>query len=152
MLSEWVRFVGDDDTILHLGDVCMGKQGNAKRWMQVIGRMPGRKLLILGNHDGRRSMYEQAGFEVIEPFVAFIKGCRIAFTHRPMSRIYRGQPEHRWRSGTHPGLGEWDMNIHGHIHLNGYGLEDGAPIEGKEYRNVSVEAIDFHPRQVGSLL
>lgn len=144
MLSEWIRLVGEEDYILHLGDVFMGKQGNPDRWADVIYRLPGRKYLILGNHDkSKSSMYQRAGFTIIDPFVW--KG--VAFTHRPITPQYPA-----------PNSWQWHTNIHGHIHGNILGkseatLEhDGSPIAGKKYINVSVEATDYKPRQVGSLL
>lgn len=137
MLSEWIYAVGEDDPILHLGDVFLGKDGNPGRWAAIVSRLPGRKYLILGNHDrAPRSLYERAGFEIIEPFVE--RG--IAFTHRPASA--------EWPAPK----GDWHTNIHGHVHGNEYRPEhDGTPLASKLYINVSVEATEFKPVRLGNV-
>ena len=138
MLSEWVWAVGEDEPILHLGDVFLGKQGNPARWSAILGRLPGRKFLILGNHDkAKKSLYEQAGFTIIQPFVH--RG--IAFTHRPISIEF---PQEELR--------DWSINIHGHVHANPYRPEhDGTWLEGKTYINLSVEVTDFKPVRLGNV-
>lgn len=155
MLSGWCKTVGEDDVIVHLGDVFMGSSGNARRWASVIRRMPGRKILVLGNHDhlagAGLKVLESAGFEIRDPFVQHVLGQRVAFTHRPLSEAYFGGPE----SAKHQNLwspDQWDVNIHGHVHLNTHHIDDGLVYPDKKYVNVSVEAIDFAPRQVGGLL
>lgn len=151
MLSHWIERVKDDDDILHLGDVLMGKQGNPKRWAKVLSRMPGRKFVIMGNHDKNSSLLESAGFTVIDPFIWDKRG--VAFTHRPITTTYPGFPE--WdlqgEHGSQP-LGAWHTNIHGHIHKNPHRFEEGHLIPSRRYVNVSVECVEFAPRQVGSLL
>ena len=138
MLSEWIRAVRESDTILHLGDVFLGPRGSAWRWSDICSRLPGQKFLILGNHDkAPREQYEQAGFEIIEPFVS--RG--IAFTHRPVTKEF-----------PLPGgcSDEWHTNIHGHVHNNPYNLEhDGTYRDDRRYINLSVEVTDFKPRQLG---
>lgn len=143
MVSEWIRRVGEDDQILHLGDVTMGKRGNADRWLDVIGRLPGEKFLILGNHDDPEALdYGRGGFTVIPEFVH--KG--VAFSHRPVARR------------TDPAtfsylLGEgWHTNIHGHVHNNVWTSEhDGAPLSARRYINVSVEKTGLAPVQLGNI-
>lgn len=83
MMSNWIDRVGEDDCILHLGDVFLGNQGNPLRWAKIIARLPGRKFLILGNHDNAKAaLYSEiAGFEIIPPFIH--KG--VAFSHRPVT-------------------------------------------------------------------
>jgi len=156
MLSNWCRLVDGEDTLLHLGDLHL--RSNWNRWEPLLARMPGRKVLVLGNHDGHGvSKYERAGFTVVDPFVASVGKTRVAFTHRPLSSSYRGQPEYlavRGEEGVWwpdvSELPEWDVNIHGHIHLNNHRDDDGV-LSGRHI-NVSVEAIDFRPYQLGALL
>lgn len=150
MLDNWIQRVREDDIILHLGDVFLGRQGNPKRWARVIGRLPGRKFLILGNHDKQKpSVYEDlAGFQIIEPFIQD----GIAFTHRPISwqyPIHYRQLADRDRDVLDPGAG-WHTNIHGHTHGNPHRADhDGIWIDGHRYLNVCVETTDLAPVQMG---
>lgn len=152
MLDNWITRVGEDDDILHLGDVFLGKQGNPKRWARIIARLPGRKYLILGNHDKQKpALYEDvAGFEIIDPFIE--RG--IAFTHRPISwqwPIHYRQLNDRDRDILDPGAG-WNTNIHGHTHNNPHRVgHDGVWVDGKRYINVSAEVTNLAPVQLGQV-
>ena len=149
MLSNWIDRVRDEDQILHLGDVFMGRQGNPDRWAKVISRLPGEKFLMKGNHDRvEDDLYEIAGFEIVQPFIWRPNdGPRVAITHEPIGT--------KWTPGEFP-LDEWDVNLHGHIHKGqfiGHNPDfDGLPISRKGYLNISVEETDLAPVQLGGLL
>ena len=137
MLSEWIFRIRDDDQVLHLGDVFLGSKGNAARWSAVISRLPGKKYLIMGNHDKRKpSLYERAGFTIVPEFVSH----GIAFTHRPVSEGFPGP------------AGDFHTNIHGHTHSNTFHPDhDGVPDPNITYINVCVEHTELAPVQLGSL-
>lgn len=146
MLANWIKYVREDDYILHMGDVFMGKQGNPEKWAAVVSRLPGKKHLILGNHDKQpASLYERAGFTIVPEFIR--KG--VVFTHRPVSVEYPGP--------TADAGAWWHTNIHGHTHSNIMmpasepTEHDGHLISGKTYLNVCVEITDFKPVQVGNV-
>lgn len=148
MLSNWIERVGDNDDILHLGDVIMGKQGMPKRkqgmpkrWSRIISRLPGNKYLILGNHDKYdKSIYLDAGFTIIPEFI--YQG--VAFTHRPITDLFPGPK------------GDWHTNLHGHIHGNAienhHTLKDGVRNTEKIYINVCVEVTDYYPIPLGNII
>ena len=140
ILSNWVERIRDDDVVLHLGDVFMGKQGNPHRWAKIVSRMPGKKYLIMGNHDEfGRELYESAGFEIISPFIQD----EYLFSHEPASTVY-----HRPLATSRL----WDINVHGHVHAQSWSLDhDGYPIEGKKYINVNVDHTRLYPVQFGAL-
>ena len=48
MIDNWNSVVGEDDTMFHLGDFCLG---GAEEWNKILNRLNGRIYLILGNHD-----------------------------------------------------------------------------------------------------
>lgn len=48
MIDNWNSVVGEDDTVFHLGDFCLG---GAEEWNKILNRLNGRIYLILGNHD-----------------------------------------------------------------------------------------------------
>ena len=63
MRDEWYAKVQPGDLLLHLGDiVCFGDRSKHAGYLEGL---PGRKLLIRGNHDDHKNdFYEQYGFTV----------------------------------------------------------------------------------------
>lgn len=159
MLSEWVRAVTDDDQILHMGDVFLGRGGNPKRWSDVLARMPGEKFLIKGNHDEiDNELYLKAGFTIVPEFID--RG--VAFTHRPITNKFPvGSNVVPDKEMTGPRIDAlrakqdeigWHTNIHGHIHANPHHQEDGSYDPTKTYINVCVEVMDYKPIHLGNLM
>jgi calcineurin-like phosphoesterase family protein len=105
-------------------------------WEDVARMLPGRKRLILGNHDTRPvEYYEEMGYKVLEPFVARIGVVRVKFTHEP--ELIKTD--------------EWDLNVHGHVHNNDHReLPNGDTVDWR--RNVSIEMVNYRPIQVGDAL
>lgn len=134
MLKNWIDAVDSGDKILHLGDVGFGKKAEP-----FIFDLPGDKYLIKGNHDTKSdSYYEGFGFEIVEPFSTsefrLGKGPSIVyFDHDPLA-VTMADDHDFWKST--------DVIIHGHIHNNGY--HPDCP-EDIDYRNVSVEVMDYKP-------
>jgi len=157
MLSNWLWRIGENDQVLHLGDVFMGKQGNPKRWAAVLSRMPGEKFVMMGNHDKSTGLLKQAGFEIIDPFFASRRdGVTVAFTHRPITDYWPhlGLTE----AELHPNLRDeiglwenWDVNIHGHVHGTPEYWKNGGYDLDKKYINVSVEVTGLAPVQLGNI-
>ncbi len=138
MIARWQHNVAEWDTILHLGDVAFGKPRDIYSWAEIIKGLPGRKMLIKGNHDHSRSMKIYKGiFEVVDPFIQDFSGVRIYFSHYP----------------DHPIKDQWDINIHGHIHNNPL-MGEFSPVVDMEkiYENVSVEVTDYAPIRLSSIL
>ncbi len=130
MFDKWLGAVSIDDTVLHLGDLTFKN----KDFMN-IGILPGKKFLIKGNHDHKKdSFYNDLGFTIVEDGISFQQGPRkIIFSHYPVKDRER----------------YWDINIHGHIHNNGYvTLEDN----GRRFINVSVEVMDYTPTKLRDIL
>ena len=66
--SNWKRAVKEDDTVYLLGDLA---EGDWKRVIRILSDLPGRKVLVFGNHDDEESLaqYKKAGtFEAIIPY------------------------------------------------------------------------------------
>lgn len=140
MLGLWLKLVRENDTILHLGDVTMSAGREVQKyWLAVIKRLPGRKYLLLGNHDKQPAhVYEEyGGFTVIPEFVQ----ARVAFTHRPISNLWPAEQ-----------LTNWVVNVHGHTHSNVPTPEHDGILFDKMYVNVCVEHTNLGPVQVGNLL
>jgi calcineurin-like phosphoesterase family protein len=73
------------------------------------------------------------GLTVVPEFIQEFNGRRVLFSHYPdVERI-----------------GQWDVNIHGHIHNSGYGHELDV---NKDYRNISMEVMDYKPVKLWDVL
>jgi calcineurin-like phosphoesterase family protein len=132
MIKAWNDRVRPNDKVYHLGDVVINR-----KFLNVLARLNGDKVLIRGNHDIFKLEDYSQYFRDIRAFD--VKNGMI-FSHVPV------HPESLGRFGT---------NIHGHLHANrvmkivGVDVKTGELKYGKEvdprYFNVSVEQIDFTP-------
>lgn len=122
ILRHWRDRVSADDLIIHLGDVIVG---SPDIWTTLNQTLPGRKILVLGNHDRKStSWYLSNGFEFCcREFVWRLYGVDILFSHEP----------------THEGT--FDLNIHGHLHS---GLHRSAQRDERHYL-VSLEETHYQP-------
>jgi calcineurin-like phosphoesterase family protein len=138
MMSNWSASVNPEDVVLHLGDLVFAKRTD-EEMMARIKALPGQKYLIRGNHDKKSDRwYADLGFKVLTRVpVEYEWNCAdrirmVYFTHRPLpSDLLHGA-----------------INIHGHIHNNGYNNEDRT----KDYRNVSVEVMKYRPTKLQHIL
>lgn len=144
MVDNWNRVVRPQDTVYHLGDVVI-----ARRCLETVKRLNGRKILIRGNHDIFKDKdYYEAGFEQIHGVRVFVD--KFILSHIPL----------------HPDcVGErFKRNVHGHLHANqimrnmkvkapiynsngvGVGIMDvERPEPDPRYLCVCVEQINFTP-------
>ena len=99
IIQKWNLYVNSEDIVIHLGDVIIG---NTTDYKEIISRLSGRKILVIGNHDKKGiSWYMKNGFDfACYNFSWLYMGKSILFTHEP--------------SGN---LEVFDLNIHGHLHL-----------------------------------
>lgn len=98
MVDNWNKTVRPQDTVYHLGDVVI-----ARRHLETVKRLNGRKILIRGNHDIFKDKdYYEAGFEQIHGVRVFVD--QFILSHIPL----------------HPDcVGErFKRNVHGHLHGN----------------------------------
>ena len=84
--------------LIHLGDFC---------WVNTKSSflsMPCRKVLVKGNHDKKSySYYYNHGFDFCcETFSLNYMNINVVFSHKPLDN------------------GTYDLNIHGHLHDNGW--------------------------------
>lgn len=118
LITNWNNAVRPEDKVYVLGDVCM-----KPKFLHLIGKCVGTKVLIKGNHDickpGR----------YLEYFKDIRGSCQLGrclLTHIPV----------------HPGsMGRWIANIHGHLHDGRVGGDKPDP----RYFCVSVEHTNYAP-------
>lgn len=126
MVQRWNEVVRPQDTVYHLGDVVI-----ARRNLQTIGRLNGRKILIRGNHDiFKDEDYREVGFEQIHGVRVFTD--QFIFSHIPL----------------HPDCvtDRFRVNVHGHLHGNRVmqTVKNKTQIDPR-YLCVCVEQTDFRP-------
>ncbi|WP_432648257.1 metallophosphoesterase [Mitsuokella sp.] len=95
ILKNCQKMIGKDDLLIHLGDVAWYQEV-----MQRFLKLPGRKILIRGNHDKKSTAhYMQAGFMlVVDEMTMTLNGMKVLFSRAPVF--------------GHSA----DINIHGHQH------------------------------------
>jgi calcineurin-like phosphoesterase family protein len=122
MVSRWNAVVGESDTVYHLGDVFFG-DGH-----RHLGRLKGKKRLILGNHDAGKCPHLHRHFPKIMIWRMF-REYDALLTHIPVheSALYKV----KW-------------NLHGHVHWNS--------LEDPRYVNCSVEPMGYGPRPIEEVI
>lgn len=127
MIESWIDLVDPRDTVLHLGDVCLCPR---ERMEEIAELLPGRKLLIKGNHDQRgRAWFTSIGFRVIAPQAVSIDGWTVHLTHAPDPALVR-HPRH--------------LNVHGHIHEKVMG--------DRRMINLAVEQTGYRPVELAEVV
>lgn len=118
--------VGSRDTTYFLGDVVIDP-----KWLYLLHEIPGRKILIPGNHCRLPVARYAEWFDDVMVYKTFkTKGTfnRFVCTHVPI----------------HPdSLRRWGANVHGHLHSGVVVGADKRP--DPNYLCVSVEQTDYRP-------
>ena len=110
LLREWGRRVCRDEMIICLGDVAHPDAWHNRRLVLDIRNCPGKRLLVLGNHDTDTGGLKDAGFETMWPTALYAGDPPLALSHVPLRRV--------------PPTA---VNVHGHLH--GAKAPKPAPLE-----------------------
>lgn len=131
LIDNWNSVVDPIDTVYHLGDIAFSKSG-----LELIRRLAGRKIAILGNHDKEKiSRYVDLFADVRAIDVRKQYGRKFVMSHVPV----------------HPDcLDRWGLNIHGHTHANRIKLPSGS-IDNRFFC-ASVEQINYTPKLLEQVL
>jgi calcineurin-like phosphoesterase family protein len=145
ILDRASSVVGPDDELWVLGDLALGTITES---LKVASRLPGQKVLILGNHDRPflertrerrrrfRAAYEAAGFRVLDELVVADRIGRhdVLLSHYPYEGdSIAGEERHKNLRAVDEGL----PIVHGHVHERWH-------IDGRQI-NVGVDVNDFTP-------
>lgn len=142
IIKRWQEIVQWEDTVIHLGDVLIG---NRRSIDEIMGILPGRKVLVRGNHDRQHSntWWMEHGFSFACDGMKF-RNCWL--THEPSTSLADG----------------CELNIHGHLHNIWHRFKaDGVKQETKlrkpwqrlfaieytDYRPVDFDKFVMHPRK-----
>lgn len=116
LVQRWNSVVGAKDTILHLGDVFF-------HLPQVLGRLNGKKFLIIGNHDHKQLRELSKHFTIHERDIVVDKDKKTVMSHYP---IY-----------------DWPHKFHGWSHIHGH--SHGTKIYDPMAVDVGVDCWDYTP-------
>lgn len=130
MLKNYYNQITQEDLVIFGGDVAFGDIEKSK---SILANLPGKKLLVLGNHDFEKNQMlfrDYKIFDVVTMSFVFYwtfgaKVANILVTHYPI--------DNKW-------LPENTINIHGHIHQ--YKAD-------KKNINMAVEHMQYSPQKLG---
>lgn len=152
MIAKWQHRVKPEDTVYHLGDVGLlkGIHDGDSPIQRIMKRLPGRKILIRGNHDKSEGVMRDIGFDVVcQSMVVRVPNMNAVYvfmTHRPLKTRPYVDPI------AVPGGVEFV--IHGHIHNStpknrSQYTHKGEIVDIPDFNiNVSVEVINYEPQSL----
>jgi calcineurin-like phosphoesterase family protein len=163
ILASWRSLVADDEVVVHLGDLRGERLERPDRLAPLLSALPGRLLLLLGDHDcPGPEPYARLGIGLIPPFALRRGDWTVAFTHvphleliNPALRLVDAKGmftvEGREARDVAPGADAPPMpprsrrlNVHGHLHA------PAAP--DLRLVNACVEWTGYAPVRAGALI
>lgn len=137
ILNNYTAVVKDEDRVFFLGDMVWHQ-----RWWPIFRALPGKKILVRGNHDkgSHARLARLGGFLTVEE--PFLKFGDILMSHVPMGHPDKDARFAEWRQATMDEFnrGGYRVNYHGHTHE--YVIPD------TRYVNCCVEVNDFGPQEI----
>lgn len=124
IMTNWNNKVKENDTVYIIGDISFGGADTD----MILSKLNGRKVLIKGNHDNRRSKF-------------------ISDTHQYL-KINDGDKQIIL---FHYPILEWDGFYKGYIHLYGH-VHDKTPKMPDNAYNVSCEVSNYTPRTLNEII
>lgn len=120
IVKEWVTTVKKKDVVYVLGDAAFTTDG-----LEIIKALPGRKILVKGNHDDYVSTLDQ--IQVFEEIHGMLKYKGLWLMHAPL------HPQELFGKNC----------VHAHVHTNTVMIDDGTGvmIEDKRYLNASIDNV-----------
>ena len=121
LLAAWKETVGEADTIICGGDIALAGALKRERLARVRA-MPGRKLLVRGNHDfGKNGRPADTGSDATWMALVITGNPTLLVTHIAMNEVPDGT-----------------VNLYGHVHNN-------EPLREGPYVNICVEHTQYRP-------
>jgi calcineurin-like phosphoesterase family protein len=129
LIRNYNELVHPDDICIWVGDVAFLDDYEAN---QILYRLVGKRILIIGNHDLHKNQVKKLKFDEIRSLIALeYKGVRFVLTHYPM----RNLPD------------DTIINIHGHEHAGG-----NENTQSPQHFNVNCEFHDYKPITLDSIV
>lgn len=126
LIEHWNAIVGSDDDVWHLGDFMSKRAGECDL---LLGRLNGRKHLIIGNNDPERTM-EAKGWASVQHYA------EIRMDHHHLILCH-------YAFRTWNQMGKKSINLHGHSHgrLKPLPRQFDVGVDAQELRPVTLEQI-----------
>ncbi|AMB45084.1 metallophosphoesterase family protein [Methylobacterium sp. AMS5] len=126
LIAAWNNRIRPGDEVWHLGDFAYG--ASAAHCRSVFSRLNGRKRLVLGNHDAKRTT-DLPWYSQTERAEVVVEGRRFVLSHYAM----------RTWDGLHRGA----LHLYGHSHgsLPGCGRSIDVGVDCWDWRPVTVAEI-----------
>jgi len=133
--ADWQAKVQPTDVVYCLGDVCMKRAGEAHE--QFVMPMPGRKVLVRGNHDKQKdAWYLNHGWDEVHETLMVqvtVTGVvkNVLLSHFPQPDVHNGP--------------RFDLNLHGHFHNDTHRMmEPGmVAIRSPKHRLLALECLNY---------
>lgn len=129
LVENWNECVAPNDSVFHLGDVCMGAKDTVDKY---VPRLNGEVMVIQGNHDynRRKDDMREYGWEVVNDYMFRYQGITFYLTHNPENKNVKDIPAKA-------------VILYGHVH-------DSAPcgvhkINGHYAYHVGIDTNDYKP-------
>lgn len=153
IIENFNRFISPEDTLILVGDLCMGKKDDS---IPLLARIKGRKIIVPGNHDPfhtsaekrewkrkewKQRYFDEGGINSIHPeqFNCSIDGQRVRVCHFP----YTGDSQEEDRYANLRPVDEGHWLIHGHVH-------DAWQVNGRQI-NVGVDVWSYNPVHIDTI-
>lgn len=117
MVDEWNKTIKKHDIVYIIGDFAFGSAELSKK---ILGKLNGKKFLILGNHDGSSDKLNNHFIQITQQKMAVFKKEQYDFLDEDMQVFMCHYPLITWPS-KHYGA----IQLHGHCHgrLDAYNEE-----------------------------
>lgn len=156
LVNNYNAAVGESDLCYFLGDMGLCKSDVLQN---VVARLNGLKVLVLGNHDKGATAMHRIGFDVVMNAAALeIAGELVTMTHCPLRGVWRekvdgmkgsaeGENWHgeiRHQKYSIPDFGQY--HLHGHTHKKPeertLDRQMDVGVRANAYRPVSISAVE----------
>lgn len=107
IVDVWNSTVDSEDRVIVVGDLTAGLFDRKEQLAEIITRLKGKKVLVVGNHDHcSKKWYREAGFDQV---LNHLVEDEILFVHKPATEL--NTKSVRLRDTHKP-----KIIVHGHIH------------------------------------
>lgn len=139
LMRRYSALVQPHHTVLWLGDVSFHDHTTTR---SIVESLPGRKLLVRGNHDGRITRCLRIGFDLVFDCVhCILADAKVTCSHYPPAGVYPDE-RHADRRPNPPVAGEFVLHghTHGKVRRNGRCIHVG--VDAWEYGPVPVAEVE----------